>query len=79
MAVLKLDQNGVSPCIFPETGKRQLMTGCGAESFTGHNELVVRDAESPRFIIATGEGSALVSSPCCCISIYIAVVDERNR
>lgn len=56
-AVLSLNENGVSPCSFPETGVRLPLTGHRTKAQTGHNYFVVRDKESSRYFFKSYRGS----------------------
>lgn len=49
--VLNLDENGVSQCSLPDTGRELLLTGRGAEAQTGHNNFVVKNGGSPGYFV----------------------------
>lgn len=49
----------MSPCSFPKSGRKLLLTGLGAEAQTGLNDFGVRNGDSPGyFFLVTGELSA---------------------
>lgn len=62
--VLNRDKHGVSSCILPKTGGRQLLTGPGARTQTGHSDFKVGDGELPGyFFFFTVEVSAQLPVP----------------